>query len=361
VTIDTLLELRRKELALAAELETLIDQLRAAREDADLRRISKINDERRDLRRRLALVMRALPGVSYLDPDRPFDEAPQEVKELLEALDRVLVPELRAKALLAESEKLKPAAEKVLSALRMQGTRDAPAAKPEPVASPPAEPAPAAPAEPAPVNPPTPPKEAATPATAATEAPATSPPAAGAAEAPKPEDPPTEPAGRTVKLEPPAPEPVSTPAAFPPLGMGRAVLVVDDDTVCRAVCRKFFGRYAFQVYESSSLAQAQKALEVRKVDLVLLDENLPDGRGTSLLGKIKQARAKVIVMTGASDPAKLKVIHDELAQSKLLDGFWVKPLNPERITRVATRLVALEEDPEAPRNVHGRVLLDWQG
>lgn len=357
MTIDALLDLRRKNAALTAELELLVEQLRAAREDVDLRKLSRLNDDRRELRRKLALALRALPGVPAFDPDKPFAEAPTAVRDVLAALDHVVDEEMKVRHHQQEADRARAAAAKMLAELRAGPAISIAAIEAEERLERPVNP----PTQPSRAGmklyiPPPEPKEKPAPETVEPEAEPKPEAKEDASAGPAPEPRPQEPAPA------PAPEPVSTPMAYPPLGTGRAVLVVDDDMVCRAVCRKFFGRFAFQVYETGSLAQAQKALEIRKVDLVLLDENLPDGSGTSLLPKLVRLKGvKVILMTGESESAKVKKLQEELLGDNRLDGLWVKPLNPDRIARAAARLVALEPDPEAPKNAAGKALLDWQG
>lgn len=139
-------------------------------------------------------------------------------------------------------------------------------------------------------------------------------------------------------------------------------MVVDDDTVCRAVCRKFFGTLGFQVLEASSIAQLAKAMEIKKVHLVLLDQALPDGTGSEFLATVgtRSPETFFLLMTGETDRDRLAVLQDQVRTNPRVNGFWLKPLNPDRIMRVARRVVARDRDPDAPLTPEGRVLLDWQ-
>ncbi len=65
------------------------------------------------------------------------------------------------------------------------------------------------------------------------------------------------------------------------------VLVVDEDRALRATCLTVAEEMGFATVGADSLASAQAVLKYRKIDLLLLDLNLPAGGGLMLLEKVK--------------------------------------------------------------------------
>lgn len=64
---------------------------------------------------------------------------------------------------------------------------------------------------------------------------------------------------------------------------GKSVLVVDDDPAIRAIAAEILAGLGFRTIEASTLAEARVAVREQRPDLLLLDVELPDGEGTSLL------------------------------------------------------------------------------
>jgi two-component system, OmpR family, KDP operon response regulator KdpE len=90
------------------------------------------------------------------------------------------------------------------------------------------------------------------------------------------------------------------------------LLVVEDNELNRALVRAIITRAGdpalrdAQIIEAHTLAQAQAVLSDTAVDAVLLDVQLPDGSGLSLLDELPaQARAKrpvIVAVTGGVMP-----------------------------------------------------------
>ena len=85
------------------------------------------------------------------------------------------------------------------------------------------------------------------------------------------------------------------------------ILLVDDSPTDRAACRRFLTQgndLAYKIIEAESGEESLMLLEQDGIDLVLLDYNLPDTDGLSLLARIKQHLSTdmpVIVLTGQGD------------------------------------------------------------
>ncbi|BET69270.1 sigma-54 dependent transcriptional regulator [Opitutales bacterium ASA1] len=77
-----------------------------------------------------------------------------------------------------------------------------------------------------------------------------------------------------------------------------AILVLDDEVLLRRRIAAWLERAGAEVVQAGNLAEARKAAAAMPFDFALVDVNLPDGRGTELLGgKLLGAGTSVIVMT----------------------------------------------------------------
>lgn len=131
-----------------------------------------------------------------------------------------------------------------------------------------------------------------------------------------------------------------TPIRQPPQTQRAAsphVLIVDDELdvvefVGDALSRNLDCRFA----SATTFAEASRALQSQAVDLLIVDLNLPDGRGSELLAALRQRhpQASAIVVTGSPSV--------ETAVSALRDGaadFLAKPFTvDEFLRRVRTAL-----------------------
>ncbi|HEX4054500.1 MAG TPA: response regulator [Tepidisphaeraceae bacterium] len=115
------------------------------------------------------------------------------------------------------------------------------------------------------------------------------------------------------------------------------VLIVDDESdvvefVGDALSRNLDCRFA----SATTFAEASRALQSQAVDLLIVDLNLPDGRGAELLATLRQRHplASAIVVTGSPSV--------ETAVSALRDGavdFLAKPFTvDEFLRRIRTAL-----------------------
>jgi len=77
-----------------------------------------------------------------------------------------------------------------------------------------------------------------------------------------------------------------------------AVLIVDDEALLRRRIAAYLEKLGADVTAVANLAEARNALDATPFDFVLLDVNLPDGRGTDLLAQgLIPADTPVVVMT----------------------------------------------------------------
>lgn len=84
------------------------------------------------------------------------------------------------------------------------------------------------------------------------------------------------------------------------------LLVVDDDAATRFALRSIFGRAGWDVVLAATVAEGMSALE-GEPECVILDLNLPDGRGESILRAIRDRKmsARVAVCSATTDPHRV--------------------------------------------------------
>ncbi len=78
---------------------------------------------------------------------------------------------------------------------------------------------------------------------------------------------------------------------------GTSILIVEDDALLRRQLTAFLERASAEVSAVGTLEGARAAMQATSFDFALVDVNLPDGRGTELLGQFG-AGTSVVIMTG---------------------------------------------------------------
>ena len=82
------------------------------------------------------------------------------------------------------------------------------------------------------------------------------------------------------------------------------ILVVDDDTSIRLLCRVNLELDGYRVVEAGSVADARRALESGEVAVVLLDVHVGSDDGIEFLHELRDTRPElpVAMLTGTADP-----------------------------------------------------------
>lgn len=111
------------------------------------------------------------------------------------------------------------------------------------------------------------------------------------------------------------------------------VLVVDDNVDAAEVLALLIETEGFTTSTARTLAAAREQMAAARPDIVLLDLNLPDGSGMSLLADIKAdqhtAGVQVVVLSGMLD--------DKVREQAHLLGaaaFLLKPFEHDQLSRV---------------------------
>ena len=84
------------------------------------------------------------------------------------------------------------------------------------------------------------------------------------------------------------------------IGAKLRALILDDEEVIRTVVAEILGAMGFAVTESVSLSEARAALTEGAFDLLLVDKNLPDGSGLTLVRELaaKDGDLAIVVISG---------------------------------------------------------------
>ncbi len=135
-----------------------------------------------------------------------------------------------------------------------------------------------------------------------------------------------------------APRP-ETPAASPPSGVRRTLIVEDDANECELLAG-FLRVSGFDVATSGDGAAALDYLNSHELpDVILLDMIMPNVDGRTTIGAIRQnpglAGLKVFAISGTSPS-----VFDVPTGPKGVDRWFPKPINPEELVREMTRELA---------------------
>jgi CheY-like chemotaxis protein len=115
------------------------------------------------------------------------------------------------------------------------------------------------------------------------------------------------------------------------------VLIIDDEVAGRATLAALLELDGHEVSECSSLGQASAALRSgAEFDAILIDRQLPDGRGDTLAASVQSAlpNASLILMTGEAVDAVPVGFH----------GAYQKGMDPTILTELVGRLLQAARD-----------------
>src|SRR4030042_5714766 len=123
--------------------------------------------------------------------------------------------------------------------------------------------------------------------------------------------------------------------------MAATILIGDDEVNARLNIGGFLTTRGYEVLEAASLAEAREQLKLGSADIVLLDVELPDGYGPTLLSETAhlQMRPPIIIITAYG--------HIDMAVEAMKNGahdFLQKPVqlgSLEKSIQRAQELVAL--------------------
>lgn len=126
--------------------------------------------------------------------------------------------------------------------------------------------------------------------------------------------------------------------------MTATVLIVDDEETARTFVNGALSDAGYEAVEAGDLKGANKVLDMGSADIVLLDVNLPDGSGLSLLDRIaRENPAPPVILITAYGEVDTAVE----AMKKGAQDYLQKPLDLERMLQAVERareMVALRRE-----------------
>lgn len=115
------------------------------------------------------------------------------------------------------------------------------------------------------------------------------------------------------------------------------VLIVDDDVVlCEMLAAHLKSEYRVQCAHTCS--EALTRMNARQADVVILDYDLPDGPGLSVVHKLRSCNPHLRVMLISGDPVRAK--GDPNFQSAAVKVALSKPFTGERLRHAVENLLA---------------------
>lgn len=102
--------------------------------------------------------------------------------------------------------------------------------------------------------------------------------------------------------------------------MTNTILLVDDDAAVRGMLSKALARGGYRVLEAENTAGALGMLGAFTPDMAIVDAGLPDGHGSSVCRRLKEAGRGFPVLMISGQPA-------EAASAGDADAFMAKPFD----------------------------------
>jgi two-component system, OmpR family, phosphate regulon response regulator OmpR len=119
---------------------------------------------------------------------------------------------------------------------------------------------------------------------------------------------------------------------------------VDDEPEVRDTLREYFELCGFDVYVAGDGDGMRKVLERRRVDVVLMDLNLPGEDGLALTRQLRDSHGMGIIMLTAAGQTVDRIVGLEMGA----DDYMPKPFDPrEVLARVKSVLRRLRDRPRA--------------
>ena len=118
--------------------------------------------------------------------------------------------------------------------------------------------------------------------------------------------------------------------------MRTTTLIVEDDEGLRSSMEKSLRRRGHEIIGVSTLAEADRLIHERKIDLVLLDIRLPDGSGLDFLVKVRDLDEEILVIVITAFPEVKTAVR---AMKEGARDFIVKPFELEELHLAVERAI----------------------
>lgn len=113
------------------------------------------------------------------------------------------------------------------------------------------------------------------------------------------------------------------------------ILIVEDETITRNTLKSIFEAEGYDVYEAADGNQMHRILSEHKINLVVMDINLPGKNGLMLARELREhANTALMFLTGRDNEVD-KILGLEIGA----DDYLTKPFNPRELTIRARNLL----------------------
>ena len=137
--------------------------------------------------------------------------------------------------------------------------------------------------------------------------------------------------------------------------MAYRILIVDDEAALQNMVKEILTQAGYETTSALTCAQALEQFRAAAPDAVLLDVNLPDGDGFSLLGKLRENRDVPVLFLSARDEDA-----DRLQGLGLgADDYITKPFLPQELLLRLNAVLRRVYREEAQTARLGDAEIDW--
>ncbi|PSJ45953.1 two-component system response regulator ArcA [Zobellella taiwanensis] len=113
------------------------------------------------------------------------------------------------------------------------------------------------------------------------------------------------------------------------------ILIVEDELVTRNTLKSIFEAEGYQVLEATDGEEMYKALSENKINLVIMDINLPGKNGLLLARELREQHTLALMFLTGRDNEVDKILGLEIGA----DDYITKPFNPRELTIRARNLL----------------------
>ena len=97
------------------------------------------------------------------------------------------------------------------------------------------------------------------------------------------------------------------------------ILIVDDSKTINNLLTREFNNFNYKTYNAYNLKEARKIIETNHIDYLILDINLPDGKGYDLFENLENTSIKTFILTSQKNEEKR-----EFSLKKVIIEFIIK-------------------------------------
>lgn len=113
------------------------------------------------------------------------------------------------------------------------------------------------------------------------------------------------------------------------------ILIVEDETITRRTLKSIFEAEGYDVFEASDGSQMHAILSTQKINLVVMDINLPGKNGLMLARELRENNDMALMFLTGRDNEVDKILGLEIGA----DDYLTKPFNPRELTIRARNLL----------------------